>query len=132
MSTTITIDGVSRVYKPSQMSRYSARLSKPGNGLGACKVPGSTVLTEDAEGHLLKSVSPAGTGQRASATLRDVVARADGTSGEVTVVLNIYHDDTHPADLVRAGLLITAGASMLTATSNQVLTDMADLGAVEV
>lgn len=132
MSTTVTIDGVAREYKPSQMSRYNARLGKPGNGLGACKVPGSTVLTENAEGHLLKSVSPAGTGQRASLTLRDVVERGDGTSGEVTVVVNIYHDDTHSEDLTRAGLMIAAGATLLTASSNQVLTEMADLGAVEV
>ena len=132
MPTTIVIDGVSRVYKSSELARYHSRLTKPGNGLGATKVVGSTVLTEAAESHLLKSVSPAGTGQRASLTLRDVVTRDDGTTGEVTVVTNVYHDDTHAEDLVRAGLLITASGTILTASSNQVLTELADLGAVEV
>ena len=129
---TVTIDGASRVYKQSELARYKSRLAQPGNGLGACKVAGSTNLTEACESHLLKSISPAGTGQRASCTVRDVVARADGSTGEVTVVVNVYHDDTHAEDMTRAGAIVTGLAIFLTATSNEVLTNMADLGIVEI
>lgn len=132
MSTTITIDGTARVYEESQLARYKSRLATPGTGLGACIIASSTNLSEGGESHLLKSVSPAGTGQRASCTTRDVVTRSDGSIGEVTVVTNVYHDDTHAEDLVRAGAIITGQANMLVADSNKVLADMANLGIVKV
>lgn len=130
--TQLTIDGAARSYEKSEHPRYADRLRKPGTGLGACKVAPTTNILESSESFLLKNISPAGTGQKASETVRDVITRDDGTTGEVTVVVNVYHDDTHPEDLARAGYILSGMTDHLIASSNKVLVDMADLGVVEV
>jgi hypothetical protein len=131
MSTTITVDSIDRIYEDSELARYAKRLQSPGNGLGTTRVPASTNLPEEGvTSHLLKSVSAAGDGQRASSTLRDVIPNGDGTSREVTIVINVYQDGTHEEDIDRAGAMLSGQVASLVASDCAELKDMAQLGKV--
>lgn len=128
----IIIDGTTRVYADSELPRYEERLKVPGNGLGVSKPAASTNLTEEGVvSHALKSISNTGaTGKRTSLTIRDCVPRATGIVGEVTIVINVYHDGAYPDDLKRASYMLSGAAAAVTASQGQVLSDMSDLGIV--
>lgn len=133
MSDTITIDGQARVYNASELPRYASRVAAPGNGVGACSVPASTNLTETGvTSHVLKSISPAGTGQRASHTVRDIVPVENSDPREVTVVINVYYDGTTESDIDRAGYMLNGAVTALTTSDCAELKAMAQLGQVEV
>lgn len=118
MSTTITVNEIARSYQSAFDDEYKKALDAGNTKLGKASVKvadSAGALTIPATSHLVKSVSAAGKGQRATISLKDRI-HVNGVDTDETVSISFYFPKGDPMSAARL-------ASKLKGLSDRIMAD---------